>query len=101
MLFRKQNNYDKTLLKIDGNVELRESNINVSNLYDFINKFGTLVYTIGNKVKRQNVSFKEVKPTRTNVKDTYYIEVLDEVKDATNISIEIKLRNKIYVYKLK
>ena len=96
-----KSNYDKTLLKIEGNVELKESNINVSNLYDFINKFGTLVYTIGNKVKRQNVSFKEVKPTRTNVKDTYYIEVLDEVKNATNISIEIKLRNKIYVYKLK
>lgn len=96
-----KSNYDKTLLKIGGGINLKESNISVSNLYDFINKFGTLVYTIDGKIKRQNVSFKQVKPTKTNVQDTYYIEVLDEVKNAENISIEFKLRNRIYVYKIK
>lgn len=96
-----KSNYDKTLLKIEGNIELKKSNISISDLYDFINKFGTLVYTIDNETKRQNISFKEVKPTKTKVKDTYYIEVLDEVKNASSISIELKLRNRIYIYKIK
>ncbi len=96
-----KSNYDKTLLKINGNIEIKDSNMKIANLYDFINKFGTLVYTIDGNTKRQNVTFKEVKPSKTKLNDIYYIEVLDEVKGATSISLEFKLRNKIYVYKIK
>lgn len=94
-------NYDKTLLKIEGNIDLKKSNVKVSNLYDFINKFGTIVYTIDNKTKIHSISLKEVKPTKININNTYYIEVLDEIKNATSISIEFKLRNNVYAYKIK
>lgn len=96
-----RNNYDKTILKIDGYVSLEESSVKVSDLYDFINKYGSLIYTIDNQTKKQNISFVQVKPSKTNLKGTYYIEVLDEVKNATNISLEFNLRNSKYVYKLK
>lgn len=96
-----RNNYDKTILKIEGNISLEESSVKVLDLYDFINKFGSLIYTIDGKVKKQSISFVQIKPSKTNLKNTYYIEVLDEVKNATSISMEFNLRNNKYLYKLK
>ena len=96
-----KSNYDKTILKLNGKINIEESNIKVADLYDFISKFGTLVYTINGQTKKQTISFVQVKPLKTTVKDTFYIEVLDEVKNADNISLEFDLRNNKYVYILK
>ena len=96
-----KNNYDKTILKISGSINLTESVIDTKNLYDFISNYGTIVYTINGQTKRQIVSLAEITPSKTKVKDTYYIEVLEEIKSADSLSIEFRIRNNIYVYKLK
>lgn len=96
-----KSNYDKTILKLKGKVELASSNIKADNLSDFVCTYGTIVYTIDGITKKQMVSLIEIKPSKTNIKDTYYIEVLDEVKNAESISIEFRIRNSIYTYKLK
>lgn len=96
-----KNNYDKTILKISGSINLTESAIDTKNLYDFISNYGTIVYTINGQTKRQIVSLVEITPSKTKVKDTYYIEVLEEIKSADSLSIEFRIRNNIYVYKLK
>lgn len=96
-----KSNYDKTILKISGTLELNESNISSSSLFNFINDYGTIVYKINGETKRQEISVVEVKPSKTTVKNTYYIEVLDEIKNAENISIEFNIRNNKYTYVIK
>ncbi len=96
-----KSNYDKTILKINGTIDLEKQDVRISDLYDFISKFGSLVYTINGQVKRQTVSFAEVKPTKTKENNIYYIEVLKEVKDAESVSLEFNLRNNKYVYVLR
>lgn len=92
-------NYDKALLKISGNLN---GNINgVIDLYDFIYKFGELHYTIDGIDKVQLIDLAEVNSKHSNTDGTYYIEVVDEVKNATNISFWFKIRNKVYKYILK
>ena len=96
-----RNNYDKTVLKIVGNINLKESNIKTDSLFQFINNYGTIVYEINGVSKRQNISFIEIKPSKTSLKDTYYIEILNEIQNAESISLEFNLRNNRYIYKLK
>ena len=94
-------NYDKSLLKIKGTLT-KETNISgIYDLYDFIENFGTLIYTIDGEEKYQTVQFKEVVIKKLREQDTYYIEVLEEVKDASNISFVFTIRNKNYEYILK
>lgn len=92
-------NYEKALLKINGRVEgtIR----NVYNLYDFIEKFGTLTYTIENKEYTQNVQFKEIISKRVKEENTYYIEVKEEILTAEHITFKFKIKNKTYEYVLK
>lgn len=94
-------NYDKTILKISGLIDLKDSKINSNNLYNFISDFGTITYVVDGKKKKQGINFVEVKPTKTSVKDTYYIEILKEIKNADNISLEFKIRNNTYIYAIK
>ena len=96
-----KNNYEKAVLKIQGNIDLRESKLTTSNLYEFMNNYGTIVYTINGQRKKQEISLVEIKPSKTKIEDTYYMEILDEVKEAEKISIEFNLRNNIYQYDLK
>ena len=96
-----KSNYDKTILMINGNINLVDSNIAITNLYEFISNFGSLVYKIDGNTKKQTISFVQVRPTKTKLNDIYYIEILDEVKNAESISLEFNLRNNKYVYVLK
>jgi len=96
-------NYNKVLLKIQGNLisdpELQL--MNIYNLYDFIYYFGKLQYQINGEIKTQNIKFKQVKSNYINQKDTYYLEVLDEVVNADKISLVLTIRGQIYEYVLK
>lgn len=94
-------NYDKTVLKINGNIEINDSDVDIKSLYDFISKFGVFKYTVGGQDKMHNVSLTQIIPSKTNLKNTYYIEVLDELKDASSISLEFNIRNNKYIYILK
>ena len=94
-------NYDKALLKIRGTLAKETSISGIYDLYDFIEKFGTLSYTIDGEEKYQSVQFKEVVSKKLRETDTYYLEVLEEVKDASNISFIFTIRNKNYEYIIK
>lgn len=94
-------NYDKVLLKISGTFESDNELPSVYNLYDFIEKFGKLSYEINGQEKIQNIEFKEVKSKKINQPNVYYIEVLDEVKNAEKISFLFTIRNKNYKYVIK
>ena len=96
-------NYDKVLLKLKGTYNLSdEVNIEgVYDIYDLIDKFGYLKYELNNEVKTQNVKFKEVTSNKAKEMDTYYIEVLKELQNASKISLIIKIRNQTYEYTLK
>mgnify|MGYP004568465345 CR=1 FL=1 len=96
-----KNNYDKTVLKLVGNINFKDSSINTKSLYDFINNYGTIGYTLYGQNKKQMISFAEINPSKTNTKNVYYIEILDEIKSAQSIYFEFKIRNIKYIYKLK
>ncbi len=94
------NNYEKTLLKLTGSFELNNNAIkNIYNLYDLIEYFGVLEYTINDEAKTRDIAFKRANSTKDT--NTYYIEVLKEVKNATKIDLKIVLRNYEYIYHLK
>lgn len=94
-------NYDKVLLKMNGTIKSEKNMNGIYDLYDFIEKFGQLIYVVNGEKKIQSIEFKEVKSKKTNQNDVYYIEVLKEVKEANNISILFTVRNKSYEYVLK
>lgn len=95
-------NYNKVLLKITGVLTKEDTIIrDVYDIYDFIEKFGTLSYTIGDKTYLQNVNFKEVTPKNVKVQDTYYLEVKEEVLEAEHVTILFRIKNKTYQYTLK
>lgn len=95
-------NYDKAILKITGTLTKGDNIIrDVYDVYDFLERFGTLSYTIGDKTYLQNVNFKEVTPKRVSAQNTYYLEVKEEVLQAEHINLSFKIKNKIYQYALK
>lgn len=98
-LYPSLGNNDKSILRISGTYN--GSFNNVFNLYDFINYFGVLKYEINNEVKTQNIELKEVISTKLVEKDVYYMEVLDEVRNADKIYFVFHIRNQNYIYYLR
>lgn len=74
---------------------------NLSGLYDLISLYGKLEYKLNDEVKIQKVKFKQVKSTRVKEKNTYYIEVLKEVENASEITLILNIRNNEYRYRIK
>ncbi len=94
-------NYDKVLLKLSGFFQADNQLPDVYDLYDFIEKFGKLSYVINGQEKVQKINFKEVKSKKVNQENIYYIEVLEEIKNAEKISFFFTIRNQNYEYVLK
>ena len=94
-------NYDKVLLRITGSLTKQTNIDNIYDLYDFIEYFGNLYYIVDGQRKVQNVQFKEVTSKKANQPNTYYIEVLKEVENASSISLVFTIRNRNYEYVLK
>ncbi len=91
---------DKTILKINGNLNYDDTSIIKDGLFDLISKYGKIVYVIDNKP----YSTKSVKSTNfSTVKDNsnYYAEVPKEIEKASRIDIVINVRNSQYIYNLK
>lgn len=96
-------NYDKSLLKITGTMEI-DSDLklsSVNSLYDFIYNYGRLKYVINGETKYQGVRFKEVKSNKSKEANVYYLEVLREVIGAEEVSIVLHFRGQNYEYVLK
>lgn len=94
-------NYEKTLLKINGKLEKESYVKGVSDLYDFIEKFGKIRYEKDGVLKLKNVTFSEVISTKVKKQDVYYIEIPKEIEKSEHISLVFVVRDRIYEYVLK
>ncbi len=92
-------NYDRTILKLEGSIDINNST--VDSFYNMISKYGYIEYTKEGKIYRQTNAFKELKSTKIEQKNTYYIEIDKDIKDADTIYIGFKIRNYDYKYYLK
>ena len=91
-------NYEKVLIKIEGEFNL--SNIRFSDFYDLFGNYGYIEYKKNGKTYYQQNNFNQVKSSKNQQKNTYYIEVIKDVLDADSITLGLKVRNIDYKYKL-
>ncbi len=95
-------NYVKTLIKIDGEFTPSDDvNEDISDLYYFLNNFGTIYYKIDDKWYSHKIDSKLVKPKMKTEQGIYYIEVNKNVEKASNIYFTFNIRNFTYKYTLK
>ncbi len=96
-------NYEKTIMKLVGNVvyDGDNKNPNLKNLYNFINYFVTIEYKINGETKIFNSTIRRVNPTKINYENEFYIEVNKEIEKADSITLNFNIRNDIYRYKVK
>lgn len=94
-------NNKKTLLKVDGTIEYQNVLSNITNLYEFIEKFGTIEYTLNNIKYKETGDFFEVLQTINKQENTYYIEIDKEIEQASQIKLVFNLRNTRYEYTLR
>ena len=93
-------NYDKHVLKL--NVEYFDnSNLKISNFYNFLSKFGNIQYKINNKWYIQMNGFEQIKSTRINKKNIEYIGINSNIMNATSIKLVFTIRGHKYEYILK
>ena len=91
----------RTILKLETNQTIAEElyiNRYLTNNSNFINLFGTLNYKINNQDKSVSLLVKDLGKIKTN---NVYIEIPDEIKNATDIYLTISIRTKKYVINLK
>lgn len=93
-------NYDKVLLKLEGDFNISEDNI-INDFYTLLSRFGYIEYEIGDKVYIEDNIYGEVKSSKITENNTYYIEVLSDVQNADSIVLGMKIRNVDYRYSLK
>lgn len=96
-------NYNKALLKLDAEFSLDKSfdSDAITDLYGLFKVFATIEYRIGNDFKQQTVYLGDVKSKKVNQKNIYYIEVIQEMKIADQVTLIFNIRDRVYKYKLK
>lgn len=96
------NNYDKTLLKINGNIDwdLNAARSKTTNMFNFINLYGSFSYKIDGIEKKDSTILKNVKSLRVNEDNTYYLELIKEVENAEELVLTLKVRDYVYIYKI-
>lgn len=94
--------YYKNILKVKGTFKLnKNSKMENLDIAALLEKYGTLEYVVDGKTKTTNIPLKKLKPKRTTIKNEGYVEVLQEIKNATAITLKLTLYNTTYSYKLK
>lgn len=95
-------NYNKTLLRLDGYFNLDENFVsdNIKDIYSFFKAFAKIEYELNGRKKVQNVYLGEAKTNKAD-KNSYFIEVLQEIKAADKITLVFQIRDNTYRYSLK
>ena len=91
----------KAILKIEGTFEYDENIGNISTLYSFIEKYGSIKYTYNGQEYIETNDFKELEPNKTKQNNTLYIEVNKEIVNSEKIELIFTIRNNIYKYILR
>ena len=93
-------NYDKGLMNVKGTFDLSNKDAGISKFTTFIEKFGCIVYKIGEEEYKFNFK-SSVDSDKVTLKDSYYMEIKKEILDSDEIYFELRFRNKVYKYKIK
>ena len=93
-------NFDKMLLKIDGEYNFNKDNA-INDLYVFLNNYGYIEYKIGDNTYKENGIYGEVKSNKIEQDNIYYFEILSDIQKADTIVLGFNVRNKEYRYILK
>ena len=98
MLWWNKNNQSR---KLNLDLDLDESlyvNRFLTNNSNFIAMFGTIIYNINGTEKTYNGAVKNVDDIETK---NVYMEVPNEIKEASEIKLKLTIRNKEYIIKIK
>lgn len=90
-------NYDRTLIKLRLNVNVDEYYKNISNA-DFMNYFATVNYVVDGK--KYTAGLNHISPKKVQTKNMF-LSVNNNIKNASSINLEFRIRNYKYVYKVK
>lgn len=91
----------RTIIKFETNETINEDlyiNRYLTSSANFIKLFGSLNYKIDNKVINSYFSIKDLGNIKTN---NVYVEVPEEIKNASDIYLTISIRNRKYIINLK
>ena len=91
----------RTILKLNLDLDLDESlyvNRFLTNNSNFIAMFGTIIYNVNGTEKTYNGAVKNVDDIETK---NVYMEVPNEIKEASEIKLKLTIRNKEYIIKIK
>ena len=91
----------KAVLKIEGNLEYTENINKISNIYDFIEKYGTIEYIYNGNKYTETSDFNEIKAVKTSQNNVFYIEVDKDILNAEQINLLFNIRNNKYKYTLR
>ena len=86
--------YSNTILNLKTNIYLP----NKISSYDFLNTYGKIKYIVNNNEYTSNIMNNK---TPGNYQEGLFLEVDKNIENATKIWLEIKIRNKVYIYHLK
>ena len=96
-------NYIKTLMKLKADFTI-DKNINsnqITSFNDFLNTFASINYRINNTWFSKNISTQSILPKVSTDRSNYYIEVPNDVKQASEINLTFNVRGNTYKYILK
>ena len=91
-------NYDRTIIKINGNLDLDEIYYKKISLANFISYFGNVYYEVGGK--RFKADLNLIKPKKVDTSSVFF-SVNKNILNADSIELEIKVRNYNYIYRIK
>lgn len=91
-------NYDRTLIKLSGKLELDETYYKKISLVNFIDYFGNIFYEIDGK--RYKADLNHIKTEKVATSSVFF-SVNKNILNASSIELEIKVRDYVYTYKIK
>ena len=83
------------VMKLNYDFNMDESNIVISNIYDFMEKYVSIVYVYQNKEYSSYI--KNITPSSYIGNDVYFA-IDEKIKDSKSIKLIINVRNIIYTY---
>lgn len=91
-------NYDRTIIKIDADLNVSDSYYKKLPLGTFITYFGNIYYKYNGKTYKGDL--KQIIPKKVSTKSVFF-SVNNNIKKADNIYFELNVRNYKYTYKIK
>ena len=90
--------YEKCIMEVDYQLQLGQG-VNGEVKNKFIEKFANVRYVIDNREYTHDINLVDITPT--GIDGVSYLEVKEDIKKATKIYLDIRIRNKIYTYIIK